>query len=142
MPTLTLRRRQRTKFALPYWVSVNGQTLGIMRTPEVRIEMPPGTFDVAVELRFGVGKWTLGVGGHRTVTLTDTPTALLITDHELLWNILFDIDLVLWLASFFFTLPAPWDTVYHVISDGFFALWILRIIIIRRRYFILKPATP
>ena len=54
------------------------------------------------------------------------------------YNILFDIDLVIWMASFFFTLPSPWNIVYHALSDGFFALWIARLIIIRDRYYKLK----
>ena len=68
----------------------------------------------------------------------ELPTTLEITDRERIWNILFDIDLVIWVASFFFTLPSPWNIVYHALSDGFFALWIARLIIIRDRYYKLK----
>ena len=51
---------------------------------------------------------------------------------------MFDIDLVLWLSSMFFTLPGTWDTVYHAVSDGFFLLWIVRLVLIRKRYFVLE----
>lgn len=137
MPTLTLLRRQRSKLALPYWVFVNGQPVGIMRTPEVHIAMPAGSFNVAVRLMFGFGKRMWGIGGERVVTLGENDTRLRITDRERWWNLLFDLDLVVWLASFFFTLPHPWNIVYEVVSNGFFAVWILRIWLKRRSYFIL-----
>lgn len=140
MPTLTIQRRQRTKFALPYWVFVNEQPVGIMRTPEVHIAMPSGSFNVAVRLMFSFGKRLWGIGGERVVTLGENDVRLRISDHERWWNLLFDIDLVVWLASFFFTLPHPWNIVYEVLSNGFFAVWILRIWFKRKTYFILTEA--
>ena len=35
----------------------------------------------------------------------------------------------------FIELPEPWNVVYHVLSEGFFAIWIIRILVIRNRYF-------
>lgn len=137
MAYITLHRKQRTKLALPYWVFVNGQAVGIMRTPEVSIMLPEGTFDIAVRLVFGFGKWTFGIGGERTITTSATPTHICISDKERWWNFLFDLDLVVWLVGCFIDFPQPWDVVYHVLSEGFFAIWLLRIFIRRRRYFIL-----
>lgn len=137
MAYITLHRKQRTKLALPYWVFVNGQAVGIMRTPEVSIMLPEGTFDIAVRLVFGFGKWTFGIGGERTITTSATPTHISISDKERWWNFLFDLDLVVWLVGCFIDFPQPWDVVYHVLSEGFFAIWLLRIFIRRRRYFIL-----
>ena len=63
-----------------------------------------------------------------------------ITDRERWWNLLFDLDLVIWIACMFIELPEPWNVVYHVLSEGFFVLWLLRILIIRKRYFRLKTS--
>ena len=55
-------------------------------------------------------------------------------DRERLWNILFDIDLILWIVSLFVTMPLA----YKIISDAFFAIWLIRLIIIRKRYYTLE----
>ena len=52
-------------------------------------------------------------------------------DRERLWNVLFDVDLAVWIVSFFVTLP----TVYKIVSDVFFAVWLVRLLIIRKRYY-------
>lgn len=52
---------------------------------------------------------------------------MMITDKERWWNILFGIDLVLWLIRFFIEFPYPWNIVYEVVSNGFFALSLARI---------------
>ena len=140
MAKLTLHRKPLfRKFILPLIVSVNGQPIGVMRGESVSIEMPEGTYNIAVKLMFQLWRWRFGIGGDRIVSVVDElPTSLEITDRERLWNILFDIDLVIWIASSFFTLPSPWNIMYHALSDGFFALWIARLIIIRDRYYKLK----
>jgi len=138
MSVLSLHRKQRFKLAIPYWVYINGCPVGLMRDKQVSIQMPEGAYTVEVKIIFKVFKWLFGIGGSRKVLLSCYEHKhLSVTDKERWWNILFDIDLVLWLASFFFTLPQPWDIVYHVLSEGFFAIWLMRIFIIRNRYFIL-----
>ncbi len=139
MALITLHRRQRFKLAIPYWIMVNDTPVGLMRTGEVSLSVPTGTYRVQVKVLFRVWKWLWGVGGSREVSIAEGQHLhYTITDRERWWNILFNIDLVVWLASFFFTLPAPWDVVYHIVSEGFFALWLLRIIIIHNRYFVIK----
>ena len=137
MARITLHRKPLLKkLMMPYWVFINGQPLGIMQGESVSIELPEGTYRVGVKLLFKIWKWQLGIGVENVITTTEpVPANVRITDRERLWNILFDIDLVVWIASFFFTLPYPWNVVYHALSDGFFILWIARIIIIRNRYF-------
>lgn len=139
---------------LPYWVFVRyaateahvpadlreDHLVGVMQTREVGIALPAGRFVVSVKVLLKFAKWTFSIGGECEIESSEgTDLTLVISDRERLWNILFTIDLIVWAASFFFTLPAPWNVVYHVLSDGFFALWILRVILIRKRYFILTP---
>lgn len=124
------------KLFLPLWVFINGQPLGVMRGESVTIELPEGTYNIAVKLLFQVWKLRFGIEGSSIVTASESlPLNLRVTDRERLWNILFDLDLVVWLASLFFTLPSPWNLVYHVLSDGFFLIWIIRLIVVRKRYY-------
>ena len=32
-------------------------------------------------------------------------------------------------------LPEPWGLIYEILSNGFFAVWLLRVWIIRKKYF-------
>lgn len=137
MARITLHRKPLLKkIMMPYWVFINGQPIGIMRGESVSIELPEGTYRIGVKLLFKIWKWQFGIGGENVITASELiPANVRITDRERLWNILFDIDLVVWIASFFFTLSTPWNVVYHALSDGFFIVWVVRIIIIRNRYF-------
>ena len=136
MPILTLHRRQMFKLSIPYWVFINGQPIGIMQGKEVSIELPPSQFDLSIKILFRLLKWQFYIGGKRKVLLSEGEHLhLMITDKERWWNLLFDIDLVFWIAKFFFELPYPWDTVYEVASNGFFILWLARIWMIRNNYF-------
>lgn len=101
MALLTLHRKQRSKWAVPYWICINGCPLGLMRTPEVNMKMPAGTFTVEMKILFKVWKWTGGLGGRKTVTIGENDHLHIhITDRERWWNWLFNLDLVLWLVSF------------------------------------------
>jgi hypothetical protein len=78
--------------------------------------------------KFIEGSAMVEVGDDETVTC-------MVSDHEKWWNILFNVDLILWAAKRFVNIGEPWDTVYEVASNGFFAIWLLRLWIIRKRYF-------
>ena len=124
------------KLSIPYWVFINEHPIGIMQGKEVSIELPPSQFDLSIKILFRLFKWQFSIGGKRKVLLSEGENLhLRITDKERWWNILFDIDLVLWLAKMFFELPHPWNIIYEVLSNGFFALWLARIWFIRDRYF-------
>ena len=119
MPILTLHRRQMFKLSIPYWVFINEHPIGIMQGKEVSIELPPAQFDLSIKIVFRLFKWQFSIGGKRKVCLSESEHLhLMITDKERWWNILFDIDLVLWLAEMFFELPHPWNIVYEVVSNG------------------------
>ena len=137
MARITIHRQPIIKkLFLPLWVFINGQPLGLMRGESVTIELPEGSYNISVKLLFQVWKFRFGIEGSRIVTTSEeVPMSLKITDRERIWNILFDIDLIVWFASLFFTLTAPWNWVYHILSDGFFLLWIIRLILIRNRYY-------
>ena len=107
-----------------------------MRGQEVNMQIPGGTYNIGVKMLFALWKWRFEIGSEKQVTLTEgKQTKIQIKDKERWWNILFNLDLAFWITSFFFTLPEPWDMWYHILSEGFFALWLARIWFIRKRYF-------
>ena len=55
-------------------------------------------------------------------------------DRERLWNVLFDLDLVVWVVSWFVAMP-PF---YKILSDVFFAVWLVRLVLIRKKYYKIK----
>ena len=123
---------------LPHAVFINGFFAGMMRDHDLRIEAPPGKYSLRVQ--FG-GPLRLGKSG-KSIDLSLSSTTeveipqngeVLCTfhDRERLWNILFDIDLVLWIVSWFVTLPP----LYKILSDAFFVIWLVRLVLIRKKYY-------
>jgi len=47
----------------------------------------------------------------------------------------FSLDMVLWIASLFIELQKPYSTIYHIVSEGLFAIWLIHIVVIRKKYF-------
>ena len=56
-------------------------------------------------------------------------------DREKLWDIIFWVDMILWLVKRLINLPEPWGLIYEILSNGFFAVWLMRVWIIRKKYF-------
>lgn len=138
MATLTFRHRRRFyEMRLPHLLFVDGLYAGMMQGDELSMPVPPGRYRLRVQ--FG-GRLPLGRSG-RSVDLSVSSeqegvevqgnTVVEFHDRERLWNVLFDVDLAVWIVSFFVTLP----TVYKIVSDVFFAVWLVRLLIIRKRYY-------
>ena len=104
---------------------------------ETQIQMPAGHYKMRVQ--FG-GKIPLGKSG-KSIDLSVSSTCdnvevkqhttFLFRDREWLWNLLFDIDLIVWLVSLFI----PLTRLYRILSDSFFVIWLVRLLIIRKRYY-------
>ncbi len=136
MSLLTIHRKQMFKVGIPYWIYVNGHPMGIMRGREVNITMPAGNYEIAIRMVFQLFKWQFHIGGKCLVDIAEGEQKHLhITNREQVWNMLFDIDMVLWIAEFFFTLPYPWNITYKLLSNGFFVIWLIRLCIIKDKYF-------
>ncbi len=123
---------------LPHAVFINGYYAGMMKDHDLRIEIPSGSYSLKVQ--FG-GLIPLGKSG-KSLDLSVSSTAQVevlqkgdvlceFHDRERLWNILFDIDLILWVVSWFVTLPP----LYKILSDVFFVIWLVRLVVIRKRYY-------
>lgn len=137
----------------------NKPNILLMRGDELKIELPSGYYNIRIQcgsvvplrlisrLRKKTTTIDLSVSCTTCITTYGTATGnsahahqqtksteqqtLMFRDREMLWNILFDIDLLLWIVSLFVTLP----TIYKILSDTFFVIWLLRLILIRKRYY-------
>lgn len=134
MATLTIAAG-RTKFSLqiPHKILINGQFIGVMKTPKVEIQLPAGNYHIAIQSMIPYFGSAMSVKVEEGVE-----NILTFSDREKWWDILFGIDLILWLAKLFFELPHPWELIYEIATNGYFVLWIIYELIIRKRYFKLE----
>ena len=131
MPTLTIIQKKR-KFTpmLPHKILIGGQIIGLMRRPSVRIDIPQGLYEVTIQSIFPFIKTAAIVKIEEGVD-----NVLEFEDKEKYWDMVFSLDMVLWIASLFIELQKPYSTVYHIVSEGLFAIWLIHIIVIRNKYF-------
>jgi len=104
--------------------------LGLMRTPSVTINIPQGIYEVTVQSVFPFIKTSAIVKVDEGVD-----NVMEFEDKEKYWDIVFSLDMILWIASLFIDLQKPYSTIYHIVSEGLFAIWLIHIIVIRRKYF-------
>ncbi len=131
---------------LPHFVFVDGLYAGTMQGDQLDILVPPGQHRLRVQCggRIPLGKsgrsLDLSVSGTHLIDIPQAPrhsagdepvVVVNFHDRERLWNVLFDIDLIAWAVSLFVTFPP----LYRIISDAFFVLWLIRLILIRKRYY-------
>lgn len=149
MAELIITHRQKDYLLkMPYQVIINGRLVGVMRTPQARLRLPAGYYIITI--RTGsyvpVGKKgkTIDMTFSTTeaVKISDTGyNCLDFKDKERWWDIVFGIDLAVWFVALFLTIPHPWNIVYHVLSDGFFVAWLIRLFFVRKRYYALSAYT-
>ena len=136
---LTIRyKRHWFEPKLPHSVFLNGYFVGMMKDDQLRVQVPPGSYSLRVQFggRVPIGKKgksiDLSLSSTEQVEVPQTGEVVCeFHDREWLWNILFDIDLVLWVVSWFVQMPP----LYTILSDAFFVIWIVRLILIRKRYY-------
>lgn len=115
---------------LPHKIYFNGQLLGIMQRKEIQLKgIPEGKYSLKIQsmIPFIYAEKEIGVKrGANTVTFSD---------REKFWDILFTIDLVLVIVKLFITLPDNIDLIYKIVTNGYFAIWLIYEWVIRKRYF-------
>ena len=135
MVILTISPKRKQIINIPHYLLVNGQMLGIMKGKPVNIQMPAGSYEITIRSIYKFIESTIAVRIGENES-----KKVVYSDREKFWNWLFNLDFVLWLIKRFITIPEPWDSIYEIVSNGFFAIWLLRIWIIRKRYFKLEIA--
>jgi|WetSurMetagenome_2_1015567.scaffolds.fasta_scaffold436743_1 hypothetical protein len=130
MAEIIISPKKKRLFDLPHYICINDQVLGVMKGEPVHIQMPVGMYKITVRSAFKFIESSVMVdveeGNVSTVAFSD---------REKIWNIIFNIDIVFWVVKRFINVGAPWDTIYEIISNGFFAVWLMRVWVIRKHYF-------
>ena len=129
MSLLIISPHKKQLISYPHALLINGQLLGIMKGT-ARINIPAGRFHVTLRSMFKFIETSVDV----EIPARET-VEIVYGDRERLWNTIFNLDLALWLLKRIIHIGEPWDTLYEIMSNGFFAIWLLRIWIIRKRYF-------
>ena len=129
---------------LPHAVFLDGLYAGMLKDDLLQLDAPMGNYTLKVQ--FG-GRVPIGKSGKSLdVSVSSTEhvevarngnTECVFHDRERLWNILFDLDLIAWVVSWFVAMPP----LYKIVSDLFFAVWLVRLILIRKRYYKIKITT-
>ena len=115
---------------LPHRILIGGQMLGLMRTPSVTINMPQGIYEVTVQSVFPFIRTSATVKVDEGVD-----NVMEFEDKEKYWDIVFSLDMILWAASLFIELQKPYSTIYHIVSEVLFLIWLIHIIVVRKKYF-------
>lgn len=143
MATLTITHIDRgLPLGLPYLVLVDGRPVGMMQNPQARMNLSAGPHRLRIRcggylpIPFTKKTITLSVEAEEMIEVQEGKfTEVQFENRERWWNILFDIDLVLWMVRIFVTLPEPWGLVYDITSNVSFAIWLLHFYLYRKRYF-------
>ena len=118
---------------LPHKIYFNGKLLGIMQRKEILVkDIPEGRYRLKIQsmIPFLFAEREIFIkGGQNTVTFSD---------REKFWDILFTIDLVLVIVKLFLKLPDNINMIYNIVTNGYFAVWLIYEWVIRKRYFRIK----
>ncbi len=115
---------------VPHKVLVDGVFVGVMRTPQVQIRLPRGSHGITIQSLIP------GFSATQNVVADDSrPLTLTFRSRGGWWDFFFTLDLAWWVAGLFLRLASPWSWISRLLSDGFFAAWLLYEWIIRKRYF-------
>ncbi len=115
---------------IPNKIFINGRLVGIMQQQKVSVMIPQGTYNIMVQsvipFLYATKVIEIEQGVENVVTFRN---------RERIWDILFSIDLALWIAGFFITLPEPWGMVYEIATNTFLAIWLIYEFCIRKKYY-------
>lgn len=123
---------------IPHMVFLDGLYAGMLKDGRLQLNVPHGNYELKVQFggRVPISKRgksiDISVSSTRPIKVPITgDVEYVFHDRERLWNLLFDIDLIVWVVSWFVTMPP----LYKILSDTFFAVWMVRLILIRKKYY-------
>lgn len=116
--------------ALPHKIYINDIFIGIIKGKSVTINgFPQGKYIVKIQSMIPY------FSSSSMIDIKEGKNVIEFQDKEKIWDILFTIDIVLWIVKRFLTLTPIADLWYEIITNGYFVLWIIYEISIRKKYF-------
>ncbi len=115
---------------LPHNIYINNNFIGILKGKSVTINgFPQGNYNIKIQSMIPY------FSSSATIDIKEGENIIEFKDKEKIWDILFTIDIVLWIVKRFITLTPVVDLWYEIITNGYFVLWIIYEISIRKKYF-------
>lgn len=125
----------------PHAVFLDGLYAGMLKDGQLQLNAPHGKYDLKNQFggRVPIGKSRKSIDiSFSSTKQIEVPSngdvECVFHDRERLWNILFDIDLIVWVVSWFVVMPP----IYRILSDAFFVVWLVRLVLIRKKYYKIK----
>ena len=118
---------------IPNKIFINGRFVGITQKKSVSILIPKGNYSIMIQSIFPFLYATDEVEIEAGVE-----NVVIFKNRERFWDILFTIDIIFWIAGFFFTLPKPWDLVYDISTNTILAIWLIYEYCIRKKYYLIS----
>lgn len=136
MGKLTITQKAKGRFVMSRYLLIGGKMVGLMREKKTSIELLPGTYQVRIQSAL---KWFYS---DAMVSVSESSDAFIdYHDRERVWDMLFLVDIVFWCIKGIFHLAHPWSLIYDIFTNGYFALWAVYEVVIRKRYFKLDVYT-
>lgn len=130
MGKLTITQQSRGRLVMPRYLLIGGEMAGLMREKLTSIELLPGTYRIRIQSAL---RWFYS---EANVTISESADSFIdYHDRERVWDAVFIVDLLLWCIKGIFHLSHPWSLAYDIFTNGYFALWAVYELVIRRRYF-------
>jgi len=133
------QKTDRLTLPLPYWVYIDGHPIGVMRK-DASIQLGNGTYSFGIWLVLRFWKWELRLGKETRIMMMSEDMRMEFWHSEPVWDTIFNIDLIVWILTMIIGIPSPWSIVYHVLSDGFFVLWLARLLRKRNEYLVIEES--
>ena len=115
---------------LPNKIFINGRLVGIMQQKKVSIMIPQATYSIMIQspipFLYATDMVEIEPQVENIVTFRN---------RERIWDILFSIDLILWISGFFVSLPSPWNMIYEISTNAFLVIWLIYEFCIRKKYY-------
>ncbi len=120
---------------LPHKIFFNGQLLGIMQRKEIKVkDIPEGKYQLKIQSMFPF------IYAEKEIHIKRGENQVTFNDREKFWDILFTIDLLLVIVKLFIHLPDNINLIYNIVTNGYFAIWLIYEWVIRKRYFRIEEA--
>lgn len=125
-----VQKNVKFSFRIPHKVLINGRLVGILKARSVAIDMPAGNYRLTIQSMFPI-LYTSEI----VDVINGCETTLEFSDRERVWDVLFAVDVVLWIIKRFLHLSSPWTWIYEIFTNGYFILWLVYEWRIREHYF-------
>ena len=116
--------------SLPHKIYIENYYKGIVKGKSATINgFPLGRYNIMIQSMIPY------FSSSSTIEIKEGSNTVEFKDKEKIWDILFTIDIVLWIVKRFITLEPTINLWYEIITNGYLILWIVYELSIRKKYF-------